>query len=73
MDEQQLLTISEQIVAILKMSISDRGGYILITASTEGNGNDIHLFSNLDPLIIIAMFSALAQDIAGKEEHVTIN
>jgi hypothetical protein len=73
MDEQQLHTISEQIATILRAAVSDKAGYVLITASSEGNGNDIHLYSNLDPLVIISMFSALAQDIVGKDEHVTIN
>ena len=73
MDEPQLLTISEQIANILKSAISDRAGYIFITASNDGNGNDIHLYSNLSPEIIIAMFIALAQDIVGKDEHVTVN
>ncbi len=73
MDEKQLLTTSEQIASILRAAISDKAGYVLITASTEGNGDDIHLYSNLDPAVIIAMFSALAHDIVGKTSNVTVN
>ena len=73
MDEAQLFTISEQIASIARAAISDKAGYIMITASTDGNGDAIHMYSNLDPNVIIAMFAALAQDITGQTNDTAIH
>lgn len=71
MDEQQLLTISQQVANVLDKAIGATASYILITGLDEGEG--LNIYANLDASSMIHLLLDVTQDIKEQDSNVTVN